>query len=46
MNIIKNFASTPSSRAHWLLRLALAGVFIYHGLLKLSNLEGFAQMLP
>ncbi len=32
--------------AHWLLRIALASVFIFHGALKLSNLEGFAQMLP
>ena len=39
-------SNTQSSRAHWLLRIALASVFIYHGLLKLSNLEGFAQMLP
>jgi len=32
--------------AHWLLRIALAGVFVYHGALKFLNLEGFAQMLP
>jgi len=32
--------------AHWLLRIALASVFVYHGALKLLNLEGFAQMLP
>ncbi len=32
--------------AHWLLRIALASVFIFHGLLKFGNLEGFAQMLP
>ncbi len=35
-----------SPHAHWLLRGALASVFIFHGALKLSNLEGFAQMLP
>ena len=35
-----------TKNAHWLLRIALASVFVYHGLLKLSNLEGFAQMLP
>jgi putative oxidoreductase len=35
-----------STNAHWLLRIALASVFIYHGLLKFSNLDGFAQMLP
>ena len=32
--------------ARWLLRAALGSVFVYHGALKLSNLEGFAQMLP
>ena len=32
--------------AHWLLRIVIASVFIYHGALKLMNLEGFAQMLP
>lgn len=32
--------------SHWLLRIALASVFIFHGLLKFANLEGFAQMLP
>ncbi len=35
-----------SKNAHWLLRIALASVFIFHGALKLMNLEGFAQMLP
>jgi putative oxidoreductase len=35
-----------TTNAHWLLRLALAGVFIFHGVLKFLNLEGFAQMLP
>ena len=35
-----------TANAHWLLRTALAGVFIYHGVLKFMNLEGFAQMLP
>ena len=32
--------------AHWLLRIALASVLVFHGALKLANLEGFAQMLP
>jgi putative oxidoreductase len=32
--------------AHWLLRAALASVFVFHGALKLADLEGFAQMLP
>ena len=35
-----------TKNAHWLLRIALASVFVYHGLLKFTNLEGFAQMLP
>lgn len=35
-----------TENAHWLLRFALASVFVYHGLLKFLNLEGFAQMLP
>ena len=35
-----------SNNAHWLLRLAIAGVFVYHGALKFSNLDGFATMLP
>ncbi len=35
-----------TSNAHWLLRIALASVFIFHGVLKFTNLEGFAQMLP
>ena len=33
-------------KAHWLLRFALASVLLFHGLLKFTNLEGFAQMLP
>ena len=35
-----------TNNAHWLLRIALASVFVYHGALKFLNLEGFAQMLP
>ena len=35
-----------TTNAHFLLRIALASVFVYHGMLKLMNLEGFAQMLP
>ena len=31
--------------AHWLLRLTIASVFIYHGILKLENITGFAQMM-
>ncbi len=35
-----------NANAHWLLRFAIVGVFLYHGILKFSNLEGFAMMLP
>ena len=35
-----------TANAHWFLRIALASVFIFHGVLKFQNLEGFAQMLP
>ncbi len=35
-----------TTNAHFLLRIALASVFIYHGISKFLNLEGFAQMLP
>jgi len=35
-----------SANAHWLLRIGIVSVFLYHGILKFSNLEGFATMLP
>ena len=35
-----------TSNAHWLLRVSLASVFLYHGILKFMNLEGTAAMLP
>jgi len=35
-----------TKNAHWLLRIALASVLVFHGALKLMNLEAFAQMLP
>ena len=38
--------NTLTKNAHWLLRIALASVFVYHGALKFMNLEGFAEMLP
>ena len=31
--------------AHWFLRLTIPSVFVYHGVLKFMNLEGFSQML-
>ncbi len=35
-----------NNNAHWLLRIAIASVFVYHGVLKFANLDGFAAMLP
>lgn len=35
-----------SKNAHWLIRIAIASVFFYHGMLKLSDLDMFTQMLP
>lgn len=35
-----------TANAHWLLRLSVVSVFLYHGILKFSNLQGFATMLP
>ena len=35
-----------TNNAHWLLRIGIVSVFLYHGILKFSNLEGFANMLP
>ena len=34
-----------AGHAHWLLRATLASVFIYHGVLKLANLEANAEFL-
>lgn len=31
--------------AHWLLRLGLAGIFLYHGLVKFPMLEMMAEMM-
>ncbi len=31
--------------AHWLLRIGLASVFIFHGIGKAMALGGFAQMM-
>ena len=30
---------------HWLLRIALASVFLYHGIGKLMDFGGFSQMM-
>lgn len=34
-----------SPHAHWLLRIALASVFLYHGLTKFPQLGGTSEML-
>ncbi len=39
---LSEFAAT---HAHWFLRVALASVFIYHGVGKLAGIEQFAQMM-
>ena len=36
---------TLSQHSHWLLRLAIASVFIYHGLDKFTKLDGMAAMM-
>jgi len=38
-------SNSITSNAHWLLRGSLASVFLYHGVMKLINLEGTAAML-
>ena len=41
------FSALDSLRphAHWLLRIALASVFLYHGIDKVMNFGGFSQMM-
>ncbi len=39
------FLDQFASYAHWLMRLTIPSVFIYHGVLKFMNLEGFSEML-
>lgn len=39
-----SFLNRLAPYAHWLLRLSLASVFLYHGLSKFPTLSGFAQM--
>ena len=41
MKVLDNFAS----HAHWFLRLALASVFLYHGLGKFPKLAPMAEMM-
>lgn len=44
-NSSSNILAAAGKYAHWALRLAVAGVFIYHGLAKFPNLSGMAAMM-
>jgi putative oxidoreductase len=39
-----SFCKWAAPRAHWLLRLSVAAVFLYHGFPKLQDLAAFAEM--
>ena len=39
-----NALDSATRHAHWALRLAILSVFLYHGLDKLGDLQGFAEM--
>ena len=39
-----NALDSLKPNAHWLLRISLASVFLFHGAGKVSNLAGFSQM--
>ncbi|QXD13836.1 DoxX family protein [Rhodocaloribacter litoris] len=40
-----NFLNNLAPHAHWFLRIALASVFLYHGLGKFGNLSGMAEQM-
>ena len=40
-----NLDEFAATHAHWALRVALASVFIFHGVGKLAGVEQFAQMM-
>ncbi len=40
-----NVLDSLKPHAHWLLRIGLASVFLYHGLYKVMNFGGFSQMM-
>jgi putative oxidoreductase len=42
---ISDFLDSFSQHAHWLLRISLASVFLFHGAGKFFNLGGFAGMM-
>ncbi len=39
-----NVLDSLKPHAHWLLRIGLAGVFLFHGIGKVMAFEGFSQM--
>lgn len=41
----RNLNELAAKHAHWALRVALASVFIYHGVGKLAGVEQFANMM-
>ncbi len=42
---MKDTITKLAPNAHWLLRIALASVFLFHGLGKVPNIAGFAEMM-
>ena len=45
LDIRRSMSALAATHAHWGLRIALASVFIYHGVGKLAGIEQFAQMM-
>lgn len=45
MDALTKTLNNFSGYAHWALRLAIASVFIYHGVTKFPNLSGMAGMM-
>jgi putative oxidoreductase len=41
----KSILDTLAEQAHWAPRIALASVFLFHGLTKFPNLSGMAEMM-
>lgn len=42
---VQNITDLAARHAHWLPRIAFASVFLFHGVDKLLNVAGFAQMM-
>lgn len=43
--LVDDLYTSVRPHVHWLLRAAFAGVFLFHGLSKLPDVAGFAQMM-